>query len=186
MVAARGETGVGLSTEGDGLKKLNIGCGGRSYPGYTGIDAVARDGADIVAPAHEIPLPDGCAEEVMAIHLVEHLLPWLVPVALAEWYRLLAPGGKLVLEMPDIIKCCQNIIDGRMKGGKHPDQLGMWGAYGDTRTQDEFMLHRYGWHFGTLAPLVKDAGFVKVREVQTVFHPAGRTCRDFRLEAIRG
>ena len=64
--------------------RLNIGCGNRRLPGYTGIDAVERPAADIVAPADAIPLQDGCADEVMAIHLVEHVFSWEVPALLAE------------------------------------------------------------------------------------------------------
>jgi len=166
--------------------KLNIGAGGKRIDGFTGVDAVPRPAADIVAPAHSIPLPDGCAEEIMAIHLVEHILPWELKTALAEWNRLLAPGGLLVLEMPDMIKCCKNIISGKMRGGKHPDQLGMWGLFGDNRYEDPYMLHRWAYTFVTLSPIVEAAGFVKIVEQPTKFHPAGRDHRDFRLEARKG
>ena len=118
------------------LLKLNVGAGGRRLPGYTGIDAVERSAADIIAPATQIPLPDGCAEEILSVHLVEHLTPWTVPDALAEWFRLLAPGGLLALEMPDIIKCCRNVVEGYTLAGKHPDQAGMWGIYGSPREKD--------------------------------------------------
>ena len=166
--------------------KLNIGCGGRRLEGYTGVDAVERPAADIIAPAHKVPLPDGCADEVLAIHLVEHLLPWELPAALSEWHRLLAKGGTLVLEMPDLIKCCRNILEGRVPAGKHPDQLGMWGLFGDNRLEDPYMLHRWAYTFKTLAPLVKTAGFCKIAERPTRYHPVGREHRDFRLEAIKG
>ena len=165
--------------------KLNIGCGGRRIPGYTGVDAVQREGADVVADAGSLPFEDCSADEVMAIHLVEHLYPWLLPPTLAEWFRVLKPGGRLVLEMPDIIKSCKNLIDGVMRGGKHPNQLSYWAIYGDDRLEDEFMMHKYGYHFGSLKPIVESAGFIKIKEFQTQFHPAGRNCRDFRLEAIK-
>lgn len=164
--------------------KLNIGCGNRRLGGYTGVDAVARPGADIVAPAHAIPLEDGVAEEVLAVHLVEHVFAWEVPALLAEWYRLLAPGGRLVLEMPDLMKCARNLIDKRE--GRKPDQLHMWGIFGDDTLRDPFMMHKSGWWFDRLAPLVKAAGFVDVVEQETMYHAAGRGIRDFRLEARKG
>jgi predicted SAM-dependent methyltransferase len=163
--------------------RLNIGCGGRRLPGYTGVDAVERPAADIIAPAHKVPLADGVAEEVLAVHLVEHILPWELKAALAEWHRLLRPRGLLVLELPDLLKCCRNILDGRAKGGKHPDQLGMWGLFGDNRYEDPYMLHRWAYTFSTLAPIVEEAGFTSIVERTTQFHPAGREHRDFRLEA---
>lgn len=164
--------------------RLNIGCGNKRLPGYTGVDAVPRPAADIVAPANKIPLADGVADEVMAIHLVEHILPWELKETLTEWHRLLAPGGLLVLELPDLLKCCKNILAGRT--GKHPDQLGMWGLFGDNRLEDTYMLHRWSYTFATLSPIVASVGFVKVTERETRFHPAGRGIRDFRLEARKG
>lgn len=164
--------------------KLNIGCGHRRIEGFTGIDAVERPGADIVAPAHQIPLPDACADEVLAVHLLEHLLPWDAPVALREWHRLLKPGGLLVLELPNLLKCCENIISGR--AGKHPDQLGMWGLFGDNRTNDPFMMHRWGYTPETLTTLLRAERFTAVQEKTPVFHPAGRQHRDMRIEARKG
>lgn len=163
------------------MKKLNLGCGHRRIDGYLGVDAVARPEADIVAPAHAIPLGDGEVDEIMAIHLVEHIDHWLLPDALKEWHRLMAPGGRLVLEMPDLLKCCRNILDGVQ--GKHPDSLGLFGLYGDYRLRDPFMMHKFAYTFATLKPLVEAAGFVDVVEKSTEFHRVGRLRRDFRLEA---
>lgn len=161
--------------------RLNVGCGNRRLAGYTGIDAVQRPGADIVAPAHAIPLPDGCANEILGVHIWEHFLLWECDGVLAEWRRLLRLGGLLVLEMPDLIKCCRNILEGRE--GKKPGQLGMWGLFGDASLEDVHMLHRWGWTFETLRPFLAARGFVDIVERETQFHPAGRGVRDFRLEA---
>ena len=163
--------------------KLNIGAGGRKYEGFTNVDIVARQGVDIVAEMSKIPLPDASAEEIMAIHVVEHVHSWEVPIALKEWNRLMKSGGRLILELPDIIKCCKNLLHGVMLGGKHPHQLSYWGIYGDDRARDPFMQHKYGWTFKTLKPLVSAAGFENIHEAETQFHPCGRNSRDFRLEA---
>lgn len=165
--------------------RLNIGAGKRRLPGYTGIDMVAREGVDIVAPAHAIPLPDGCADEVLAIHLVEHVYPWQVPDLLAEWHRLLRPAGLLVLEMPDLLKACRNLAEGR-RIGKHPDQAHIWAIYGDDTLRDPLQMHKAGWWFERLEPVVQAAGFCEIVERETIFHPAGRGVRDFRLEAWKG
>lgn len=163
--------------------RLNVGAGDRILPGWTGVDVTQRKGADIIADARAIPLDDGSVDELMAIHLVEHVHSWQVPELLNEWARLLRREGLLILEMPDLMKACQNIVDGRMKGGKHPDQLGLWALYGDQRTQDSFMCHRFAWSFATLTPLVEAAGFMNICERPTQFHPAGKEFRDFRMEA---
>lgn len=163
--------------------KLNIGCGGRRIDGYTGVDAVERPAADIIARADSIPLEDGAVDEIMAIHLWEHFYRWECDTVIAEWKRLLKPGGLLVLELPNLRKCCENILSGRVRGGKEPDQLSYWGLYGDPRQGDQFMAHRWGWMPETLKPFLKLHGFTEIVERPTKFHPAGRDHRDFRLEA---
>ncbi len=47
-------------------------------------------------------LPDGGCGAVTAIHVVEHLPPDRLPALLAEIRRVLAPGGVLVLESPNV------------------------------------------------------------------------------------
>jgi predicted SAM-dependent methyltransferase len=164
--------------------KLNVGCGGRRIAGYTGVDAVAeRSAAEIIARADAIPLPDGSVEEIMAIHLIEHVHPWEAPDLLREWHRLLMPGGLLVLELPDLMKFCRNIVEGYTLAGKHPDQAGLWGMYGDPRFRDPFMAHKWGYTFKSLRPVVAEAGFTAITEQPTQWHPVGRDRRDFRLEA---
>lgn len=165
--------------------RLNVGCGGRRYPGYTGVDAVARSGADVIAQADKLPFEDGQVEEVMAIHLIEHVHEWEVKPTLQEWFRVLRPGGKLVIEAPDVVKCCKNLVDNVMRGGKHPWQLSYFGLWGDPREKDSFMAHKWGWTFNTLKDVAESVGFVKLKEFPTQFHPAGRNCRDFRLEAMK-
>lgn len=166
--------------------RLNVGCGGRRIPGYTGVDAVERPAADIIARADKIPLPDGSVEEILAIHLWEHFYRWECEGVIAEWKRLLKPGARLVLELPNLRKCCENLLSGRVDGGKHVDQLSYWGLYGDPRQADQFMAHRWGWTPETLRAFLDEHGFTGIAEEPTQWHPAGRSQRDMRIVARRG
>ncbi len=167
--------------------KLNLGAGSRRPAGYFNIDIQENPDApsklDAIGHVKSLPLPDACADEIMAIHLWEHLYRWECDEVIAEWKRVLKPGGLLVLEMPDLIKFCKNIIDGAMRGGKHPDQLGMWAAYGDPRTGDPHMNHKWGWSPATITAYLTEHGFTAIQEKPTVYHPAGRKHRDMRIEA---
>lgn len=169
--------------------KLNVGCGKRILEGWTNCD-IERDpeagrDPDILCDARSIPLPDGCADVLMAIHLFEHLYRWDVDAALTEWSRLLKSGGTLILEMPDLVKCCENYLSGRKRGGKDPDQLARWGIYGDPRTGNPFMNHRWGYSPEELISILESHGFKKAKHLPTEFHPAGRSHRDMRIEAIK-
>lgn len=176
--------------------RLNIGCGHRVKDGYYNIDAIHspkaprppeliysfqfdKDGGLV----KQIPLEDGCADEILGVHVFEHFYRWECKAVMVEWHRLLKPGGLLILELPDLIKCCKNIVDGRK--GKHPDQLGRWGLYGDPRTMDRLMCHPWGWGPQELIAFLGENGFKKMRHLPTQFHSNGRDHRDMRIEAIK-
>lgn len=179
--------------------KINYGCGSRIIPGYYNIDAVHHKDAprkpDLIYAAefdeegkliYPLPLDDNCADEILAIHVFEHFYRWQVDSILQEWHRLLKTGGSLILELPDLIKCCTNIInglDGQTKVGKHPDQLGRWGLYGDPRLKDHYMCHKWGYAPKELMRILKENGFIDIKHMDTQFHPAGRKFRDMRIEA---
>lgn len=167
--------------------KLNVGCGRQVLDGWTNVDVVpsplAKRPPDILAPAWSIPLPDASVSELMGIHIFEHFYRWEADTVLVEWRRLMCPRALLVLEMPDLLKCCANILEGRE--GKHPDQLGMWGLYGDPRTDDHYMSHHWGWTFKTLAPVLQEHGFVECESAVPEWHLTGRNFRDFRITARR-
>lgn len=59
---------------------------------------VPTDRVDVVlADARRVPLPDGCADLVTMLDVVEHLAPAELDAALAEVLRLLRPGGRLLV-----------------------------------------------------------------------------------------
>lgn len=65
------------------------------FPNRTSSDIEARDGVDVVADAHELPFQDGEFENVLCSEVLEHL--HTPEKAVAEMYRVLAPGGTLIL-----------------------------------------------------------------------------------------
>lgn len=168
--------------------RLNVGCGRHVLDGWFNVDIQrsphAKRAPELLSDVRKINLPDACADEVMAIHLWEHFHPWECDALLAEWTRLLKPGGLLVLELPDILKCSRNIVEG-LTAGKDVDQMGMWGLYGDPRSSDPYMAHKWGWTPVTLGKFLKARGYVSIKETVPKWHPAGRFQRDMRIEAVK-
>lgn len=79
----------------EGLMALDLGAAHNKPAGYTGVDAVAGDGVDIVAALPgRLDLPDGCAGVIRAVDFLEHVADKVALIN--ELYRLLAPGGLLL------------------------------------------------------------------------------------------
>lgn len=55
--------------------RLDIGCGAHKQPGWYGIDMQRLEGVDLVwdLNVHPWPLPDECATQAMASHIIEHI-----------------------------------------------------------------------------------------------------------------
>jgi len=89
--------------------KLNLGCGDEILNGYFNCDLYG-DKADMIFDSANIPFSDNSVNEVRAYHLIEHFDFMKGPKVLKEWYRVLKPGGKLVLETPDLLNTCDQFV----------------------------------------------------------------------------
>jgi len=155
--------------------RLNIGCGDKYLPGFVNCDK--HPGGDLECEAFPLPFATDYADELWAIHLVEHLPRKLVGKAVDEWYRVLKPGGKLVLELPCLNKIAQLVVDGETNL-----RLTVLGIFGDPRDEKPDMLHQWCWTTQELQQVLVDQNFRDVQIKEPVFHlPA----RDMRVEAYK-
>lgn len=82
----------------DGLIRLNIGAGDTVIPGFTAIDR------KLGTEAFPLAYADNSVEEIRCVHMLEHLSFGDAHKALAEWHRVLRPGGRLRISVPDPVK----------------------------------------------------------------------------------
>lgn len=129
--------------------RLNLGAGAedRQIPGYVNIDQRAGRGA--------YPLPeyaDNSVDEVRASHLLEHFAYAEAPLVLAEWVRVLKPGGYLKIAVPNFGWIVSNLdrtdlpIEGYLMGGQ----------------QHEHDYHRSIYDEAKLRRLLTIAGLVEI------------------------
>lgn len=170
--------------------KLNVCAGRHLLEGWVNVDAVVSThpkakgrAPDILADMGNIPLPDGCADELLCVHGIEHVFPWEAEKVIAEWRRLLKVGGLLAIECPDLIKCCRNIIRGYTVKDKHPDQMGVFGLYGDYTLNDPYMCHKFAYSPASMKALLERHGFREIQEERPEWHRAARDIRDMRFTA---
>ena len=159
--------------------RLNIGCGRRVLDGWINVDKKTRESApDVDSDVRDLPFPDNYADEVMAIHLVEHFYAWEAPDVINEWRRVLKPGGKLIIECPDLEKTIKHMYEGRSE-----PNLTMWPLYGDPTHQDPLMCHKWGYNTYSLEKLLSYCGFDKIESEPAQFHM--KDIRDMRMVATK-
>ena len=162
-----------ISTE---CTRLNVGAGNKRIAGYLAVDIDPATAPDVVADIASLPYPDGSVDEVLSVHSIEHVHRWEGIAALKEWFRVLKSGGVLVVECPDFLKCCRNVVNGS------PHNHGKLGLYGDHDFKNPYYTHRYVWDEKELATEMKSVGFASVKPAKPQYH-GKRTYRDMRLEA---
>lgn len=145
-------------------RRLHIG-GEVRAPGWEVLNAVAGPHVDHVGNANDLSrFPDGAFAEIYASHILEHLdYKDELGKALAEWYRVLRPGGRVRISVPDLEVLARLFL---MK-----DTL-------DLQTRFEVMRMIYGGHLDRydyhavglneefLGEFLELAGFTNIQRVQ--------------------
>ncbi len=165
--------------------KFNMGCGRDRLPGYLGVD-MHSDTADIKQDIMKLDLPEHCADEIFASHLIEHIPQHRAPSVLEKWLATLKEGGMLVLETPDLAGLCKDYLE-QDGADQHMTAMCIYGAHVDRitpETQEKGALspHLWGYTPKSLADLCTAVGFkdIKILPV-TGQHPG----KNFRLEAVK-
>lgn len=140
--------------------RLNLGCGFDKREGYLNVDLQDFHDPDLVADIRRLDMLDtGRYEEIIAQDILEHLERDDVPPTLAEWGRLLAPGGRLILRVPDLIGLAKVMA---RKPTVQEHEILIRNLYGTQAYTGDY--HQSGFTELTLRAQLHDAGFL-VREL---------------------
>lgn len=122
---------------------------------------------DIVSSIVAMPMVDDASyDAVMACHVLEHLFAHEAAMALAEFFRVLKPGGKILIQVPDLqtiggrlaADMPDNVIYSSPIGHITPLDM-LYGHKGSVGAGNLFMGHRYGYTQGNLTTALRHAGF---------------------------
>jgi predicted SAM-dependent methyltransferase len=144
---------------------LNLGSGRTRIKGFLNVDASPRTRCDVVARIDRIKLSSRSVSTVYASHVFEHIPRAEGPIVLAEWHRVLKPGGKLYICVPDEEVLFRVYLDNLPRydtqEGKHLVDRACYLAYGGQSNRHDF--HFYGYSFTTLKYLLESVGYRNVR-----------------------
>ncbi|MEW5951922.1 MAG: methyltransferase domain-containing protein [Elusimicrobia bacterium] len=133
--------------------KLNAGCGRDYRNGYFNIDINPSVKSDALMSAHNLNFEDSFFEEIIALHLIEHLGFFKAKFFLSEAYRTLKDGGILILETPHIEKTFENFI--KASDPSQREKILGW-VYG---SESSYQNHVYCFPLELLDSLIKESGF---------------------------
>jgi len=113
---------------------------------------------------------DSSVDAVWSSHNLEHLYSHQVATALAEFYRVLKPGGFVLLTMPDLQQVAELIAQGRLEDTAYVSPAGpiapldmVYGFRQAVAQGNFFMSHKTGFTAGTLGQKLAQAGFANIR-----------------------
>ena len=161
---------------------LHVGCGPRDHatlhesfrgPDWHEVRLDVDPGVkpDIIASITDMsPVPSDSVDAVFSHHNIEHVFAHEVPVALAEFLRVLRPGGEALIATPDLQSVARVIASGRLEETLFRAEVGeispldiVYGLRSDIERGREYMAHRTGYTARTLARRLNQCGFANIQ-----------------------
>lgn len=152
-----------MSKESGRIRRLHIG-GQQEKEGWEIFDGNAAAYVDHVGDAIDLSrFRDGSFAEIYASHIVEHLdYKDEMSIGLREWLRVLQPGGKLYVSVPDLERLCHLYITPRLSAKLRFDIMRMiFGGH-----IDHYDYHMTGLDESSLRGFLEAVGFTAVRRVE--------------------
>jgi len=82
--------------------KVEMGSGYNPQPGFLHVEVNPNcPDVDVVSSVDSLPFADGSVDEVRAVDVLEHFSYWDTDRVLAEWARILRPGGRIFIQVPE-------------------------------------------------------------------------------------
>lgn len=109
---------------------------------------------------------DSSVDAIFSSHNIEHLYPHDVPVALAEFHRVLKSDGFILLTCPDLKSVCSLVANDKLTDAAYISGQGpispldiLYGHRASMKAGNLYMAHRCGFTKKVLAYTLAQAGF---------------------------
>jgi ubiquinone/menaquinone biosynthesis C-methylase UbiE len=160
---------------------LHIGCGPKhkdqTTQGFNSLDwkelrldIDERVSPDIVGTMTDISaVRDASVDAIFSSHNIEHLYPHEVPIALAEFKRVLKPEGFAIITCPDLQSVCKLVAENKLTEPAYTAPAGpitpldiLYGHRPPIEKGNLYMAHRCGFTKKVLTGTLQEAGFAMV------------------------
>lgn len=124
------------------MRRLEIGPGPERLPGFETLNIAPGPFTDHVGDARKPPFPDATFDEVYSSHCIEHVDWYDIEATIAEWVRILRPGGLLEIHTVDGYRMMKALVE-LEETGTAPLRPGKW-------RQDLHLGDPYKWCVGRM------------------------------------
>lgn len=137
------------------MTKLHLGCGNVHLEGYVNIDAQESKAADKIGDVKELDYDDASVDMIYSCAVIEHVGRHEWKAVLAEWARVLKPGGLLRISTMDFEACVERYRE------EHnlPELLGL--IIGGQK--DSYDWHGMIFDFDVMRQGLEEVGFSNIR-----------------------
>ena len=153
---------------------LHIGCGQKRLKGFVNIDWNHSRATDYAGDAGKLPCPSNSVSRIETYHVIEHIPYPDVQRVIREWYRVMRPGGRLVIECPDLEQDLKDYLAG--------NEERLFSIFGRHRFRGD--AHVWGYTGDSLKKLMESNGFSNVEEMPPQdYHALSEPC--LRIECVK-
>lgn len=155
-----------MTTDVKSAEALRLHIGGKEvHPDWKILDIEERPEVDFIGDAADLSqFADESVDAIYASHVLEHFYHSLnneLMRTLTEWYRVLKPGGQLLISVPDLRTLCWLFLNPNlMPMDKHYLMRVMFGGQ-----VNQYDVHKVGFDADILGLYLYEVGFSDMEQV---------------------
>jgi predicted SAM-dependent methyltransferase len=138
--------------------KVELASGERPREGYLHCDMRRLESTDLACRVESLPFAGGSVEDLLASHIIEHFPYARVGEVLAEWRRVLSPGGTLRIITPNLGYIAHGYVEGWLEHAEARNRL-----YGGQDYEGNYHFNMFD--SPSLALALREAGFRNIHDV---------------------
>jgi len=138
--------------------RIELASGERPFDGYLHCDMRLLESTDLVCLVENLPLATDSVESLLASHIIEHFPYTGILAVLAEWHRVLRPGGTILIITPNLGYITHGYVQGWMDYTEARNRL-----FGGQDYEGNFHYTMFDSHSMSLA--LKETGFTRIKDV---------------------